>query len=73
MWMRNTLLPLSVAFIDRSGRVINVEDIQPQTETNHCAAGDARYALEMNLGWFGSRGIGPGTRIIGMERAPPAL
>ena len=70
MWMRNTLLPLSVAFLDDKGGIINIEDMQPQTENNHCAAKDARYALEMNIGWFKARGLGPGTPIVGIERAP---
>lgn len=70
MWMRNTLLPLSVAFLDESGRIINVEDMQPKTENNHCATKPARYALEMNLGWFKSRGLGPGFAIAGIEKAP---
>lgn len=69
MWMRNTLLPLSVAFLDEKGVVINVEDMQPKTEDNHCATKPARYALEMNLGWFRSRGFGPGVAIIGVEKA----
>src|SRR3989339_281600 len=60
MWMRNTLLPLSVAFLDEKGRIINVEDMQPKTDANHCSAKPARYALEMNLGWFRSRGLGAG-------------
>ncbi|MDR2000900.1 MAG: DUF192 domain-containing protein, partial [Zoogloeaceae bacterium] len=47
MWMKNTLMPLSVAFIDGKGRVINIEEMQPQTENNHCATQPARYALEM--------------------------
>lgn len=72
MWMRNTLLPLSVAFLDESGRIINVEDMQPKTENNHCAAKPARYALEMNLGWFRSRGLGAGFAIVGIEKAPSA-
>lgn len=70
MWMRNTYLPLSVAFIDAQGRILNVEEMQPQTENNHCAAGPARFALEMNAGWFRARGIGPGIPINGIERAP---
>jgi uncharacterized protein len=70
MWMRNTLLPLSVAFMDEKGVILNIEDMQPQTENNHCAAKDARFALEMNLGWFKARGIGPGAAIGGIERAP---
>jgi uncharacterized membrane protein (UPF0127 family) len=70
MWMRNTLLPLSVAFLDDKGRIINVEDMQPRTENNHCAAKPARYALEMNLGWFKTRGLGQGFAIQGIEKAP---
>lgn len=70
MWMRNTYLPLSVAFLDAQGRVINIEDMQPQTEDNHCAAKPARFALEMNLGWFRAKGLGPGLPISGIERVP---
>ena len=70
MWMRNTFLPLSVAFLDDEGRILNIEDMQPQTEDNHCAAKTARYALEMNLGWFAGKGIKPGTRIGGIEQSP---
>jgi uncharacterized membrane protein (UPF0127 family) len=70
MWMKNTLIPLSVAFLDEAGRIINVEAMQPQTEDNHCAARPARYALEMNLGWFKRRGLGAGAQISGIERAP---
>lgn len=70
MWMRNTLLPLSVAFIDEDGRIINVEEMAPQTETNHCASKPARYALEMNRNWFRQRGLTAGTQIRGIERAP---
>jgi uncharacterized membrane protein (UPF0127 family) len=72
MWMKNTLLPLSVAFLDDKGRIINVEEMQPQTEDNHCAAQPAKYALEMNLGWFRSRGIGPGVALGGIDKAPAA-
>jgi uncharacterized membrane protein (UPF0127 family) len=70
MWMRNTLLPLSVAFLDETGKIINVAEMKPQTETNHCATRPARYALEMNSGWFAKRGLGAGTRLTGIERAP---
>ena len=72
MWMKNTLLPLSVAFLDESGTILNIENMQPQTENSHCAAGPARYALEMNLGWFKQRGITPGMRVGGVDRLPPA-
>ena len=66
MWMKNTLIPLSVAFIDENGAITNVEDMQPQTEDSHCASRPARYALEMNRGWFAARGIKPGSRIGGI-------
>lgn len=72
MWMRNTLMPLSVAFLDEQGRIINIEDMEPQTENNHCSAKPAKYALEMNRGWFSQRGIKAGTAIGGIERAPAA-
>jgi uncharacterized membrane protein (UPF0127 family) len=72
MWMRNTFIPLSVAFIDAKGVIINIEDMKPQTEDPHCAAGEAKYALEMNQGWFATRKIGPGSKIGGIDRAPPA-
>jgi uncharacterized membrane protein (UPF0127 family) len=70
MWMKNTLLPLSVAFLDDSGRIINLRDMQPQTENSHCADAPARFALEVPQGWFAARGIGPGLRIGGLERIP---
>ena len=72
MWMKNTLLPLAVAFIDADGRIVNVEEMKPQTEDVHCAARPARYALEMNAGWFSRRGVKAGTALSGIEKAPPA-
>ncbi|MBT0959641.1 DUF192 domain-containing protein [Denitromonas iodatirespirans] len=70
MWMRNTPLPLSVAFIDEAGRIINIAQMQPLSEDNHCAKRPARYALEVNSGWFAQKGIGPGTKIQGLEALP---
>jgi len=72
MWMRNTLIPLSVAFIDGNGRIINIEEMLPQTENNHCAAKPAKFALEMGSGWFRSRGLSIGTQVSGIDRAPAA-
>ena len=71
MWMMNTYIPLSVAFIDNDGVIINIEDMQPHTRDSHGAKSPVRYALEMNLGWFRKRGINPGMKIEGLERAPP--
>ncbi len=70
MWMKNTLLPLSVAFLDEQGRIINIRDMQPQTENNHCADENARYALEMNQGWFTARGLKAGLPLGGLNRVP---
>lgn len=70
MWMRNTLLPLSVAFLDEQGRILNIEDMKPQTDTSHCAAEAARFALEMNVGWFAGKGLKAGQRINGVDKSP---
>jgi len=72
MWMRNTLIPLSVAFVDEKGKIVSISDMQPQTETSHCAAAPARFALEMPAGWFAAKGIKSGTTIQGLEKAPAA-
>ena len=72
MWMMNTYIPLSVAFLDERGVIINIEDMKPHTQDTHPAAKPARYALEVNQGWFGKHGIKPGAKIEGIERAPPA-
>ena len=67
MWMKNTPLPLSVAFIDESGAIVNIADMQPLSEESHCAARPARFALEMAQGWFKKRGIGPGSHVDGIQ------
>jgi uncharacterized membrane protein (UPF0127 family) len=72
MWMMNTYIPLSVAFLDEGGTIINIEDMKPHTRDSHPSAKPAKYALEMNLGWFARRGIKPGAKIKGLEQAPPA-
>lgn len=70
MWMKNTLVPLSVAFIDEYGVIVNIADMQPQTEESHCASRPVRYALEMKQGWFAGKNIKPGAKISGLEKAP---
>jgi hypothetical protein len=72
MWMKNTLVPLSAAFMDEAGTIVSISDMQPQTETPHCAAAPAKFALEMSRGWFSARGIKAGARILGPEKAPAA-
>jgi uncharacterized membrane protein (UPF0127 family) len=64
-WMKNTLLPLSIAFIADDGRVVNLADMQPQSVESHCSAEPVRFALEMNQGWFAKRGIKPGFKLKG--------
>ena len=71
MWMKNTLIPLSVAFIDEAGAIVNIADMQPHSEQSHCAARPARYALEMNKGWFAQRGIKAGAKLRGLEKIAP--
>ena len=68
MWMKNTYLPLSVAFLDGEGRILNIEDMQPLTSDSHCALKPARYALEMNQGWFAKKNISPGAQVRGLPR-----
>ena len=72
MWMVNTYIPLSVAFLDKKGMILNIIDMSPHTRTRNSAASKAKYALEMNLGWFSSRGIKAGEKITGLEKAPNA-
>ncbi len=68
MWMKNTLIPLSVAFIDANGQIVNIEDMQPQTLESHCAKKAVRYALEMNRGWFKQKNIQAGFKIGGLDK-----
>jgi len=68
MWMKNTLIPLAVAFVDDAGAIVTILEMQPHDETSRCATKPARYALEMNKGWFAQRGIKPGAKIGGLEK-----
>ncbi len=72
MWMKNTLLPLSVAFMDDKGVIVSIHEMLPQTETTHQAAGPAIYALEMNAGWFTANKVKVGDKVGGVEKAPKA-
>ena len=62
-WMKNTLIPLSIAFIDQAGKIINILDMQPQSLDNHCPAATMQYALEMPQGWFRDAGIQAGDSV----------
>lgn len=70
MWMRNTPLPLAVAFMDDAGKIVSIHEMLPFTETTHQAAGPARYALEMNSEWFKRNQVKAGDTIKGLDRAP---
>lgn len=64
-WMKDTLLPLSIAFLDDDGRIVNLADMAPRSLESHCSVRPVRLALEMNRGWFAKRGIGVGSRLSG--------
>ena len=64
-WMKNTLLPLTAAFIADDGTIVNLEDMKPQTLDSHCSAKPVRYVLEMNQGWFAKKGIKAGAKLGG--------
>ena len=68
MWMKNTYIALSVAFLDAQGAIINIADMQPHSEQSHCAARPALYALEMTQGWFAERGVKAGTKLGGLDK-----
>jgi uncharacterized protein len=68
-WMRNTYVALSIAFISADGRILNIEDMQPQTDDAHWSKGAALYALEMKRGWFAERGIVAGDTVKGLPAA----
>ena len=65
-YMRNTYIPLSIAFVDARGRILNIEDMRPKDESTHWSRGPARYAIEMQQGWFAQKGIGAGDVVEGL-------
>jgi uncharacterized membrane protein (UPF0127 family) len=71
MWMKNTLIPLSVAFVDTTGTITNIADMTPHSEQSHCASRPALFALEMTQGWFAQRGIKAGMKLGGLEKYAP--
>ena len=64
-WMKNTLLPLTAAFIADDGTIVNLADMKPQTEDSHCSTKPVRFVLEMNQGWFGKKNLKAGSRLAG--------
>ena len=69
-WMMNTYIPLSIAFIDDAGTIINIDDMKPLTTDPHPSTKPAKYALEMNQGWFAKHGIKAGASVQGLKNAP---
>lgn len=70
LWMKNTPLPLSAAFMDEQGRIVDIIDLQPLDTSIRCSQGPARYALEMNQGWFEAKGGEVGERVLGIPDIP---
>jgi len=64
-WMKNTLIPLTAAFVEDDGTIANLADMKPQTLDSHCATKPVRYVLEMNVGWFAKKGIKAGSKLTG--------
>jgi len=64
-WMKNTILPLSAAFIEADGTIVNIEDMKPQTTDSHCSKKPVQFVLEMNQGWFAKKGLKAGTKLTG--------
>ncbi len=64
-WMKNTLLPLSIAFLEDDGTIVNIHEMAPQTLESHCSEKPVRYVLEMNKGWFSKKGIKAGQKLKG--------
>jgi len=71
-WMKNTYVPLSIAFIDEAGVIVSIADMKPLTTDPHPSLKPAKYALEVNQGWFAKRGIKPGAKVEGLKDAPSA-
>lgn len=67
MWMKDTIIPLSVAFLNEAGEIISFADMIPATHTTHCAMRTAKYALEMNSGWFEQKKINAGDKVLGIS------
>ena len=65
-WMKNTLLPLTAAFVADDGTIVNLVDMKPQVLDSHCSTKEVRYVLEMNQGWFAKRGIKAGSKLSGV-------
>ena len=68
MWMKDTLIPLSVAFVDAQGTILNILDMEPQTLDTHMSAGPSIYAIETNKGWFAEKKVKAGDKVTGLPK-----
>jgi uncharacterized membrane protein (UPF0127 family) len=68
MWMKNTLIPLSVAYLDAQGTILNILDMEPQTLDSHMSAGPSTYAIETNKGWFAAKKLKAGDKVTGLPK-----
>jgi uncharacterized membrane protein (UPF0127 family) len=66
-WMRNTFIPLSIAFLQDDGTIVNIADMKPQSDDSHCSSKPVRLVLEMEQGWFAARAMTPGKKILGLQ------
>lgn len=64
-WMRNTLIPLTAAFVSDDGTIANLADMKPMSDDSHCSTKPVRFVLEMNQGWFAKRNIQAGFKLTG--------
>ena len=71
-WMKNTQIPLNIAYIDDQGKIVNMLEMPPYSEEQFMSKGPAKYALEMNTGWFNRNGLKEGDQVEGVKTAPPA-
>ena len=69
-WMKNTLLPLTAAFVADDGTIVNLADMKPQTTDAHCSVQPVRFVLEMHQGWFAKKGLKAGSRLSGVAFRP---
>ena len=72
-WMKNTFIPLSIAYMDADGAILNILEMPPQTEDTFYSNGQAKYALEMNTGWYQANGVKAGDKVEGLAAAPTAV
>jgi uncharacterized protein len=68
-WMKNTYIPLSIAYVDAKGVILNIADMKPQDESTHPSRGPAMFAIEMKQGWFKEKGIVAGDKVEGLDKA----